>query len=532
MYDLAIVGGGMSAGLTLIYLLEERRKKLARAPAPGWNPGAFHVAWLDSSADFGLGFAYGSAAHPKFLLNNDVSSMNVGDFHLWLPRNRTRWMAKLQQEVDPAVANWLHRHRENLEAAAGDPNLYLPMYLPRCVFGIFLTDWLADALSEARRLGVTIDRFPEEAIAANRENGGLHVEMPDGGRLDAKSLMLALGSLPPDPNPELQGLGKDGYIQEWRMPDGGASLREMVQAKSLAKSGSGSQSCNAIIIGSHAAAMESLYTIAHDSILNQLLQDICVISPSGRLPQAVSSRQHEFRPKHLPGLLTAAAVSADDLISAAFADAAQAERDGLSAADFGEAIVGAFRKVFPLLSPEQKLQFVERHGARFTALNRHTPPDYAEAAAELRRQGKLRNVAGKVLHVLAPEKEKSFEVIFRLSHASHPERTETLQADIVINCRGAGLLSRSDNPFLRSLLHPQRGIARINRSGQGISVSAEFEASPGVFVVGPLLAGHSEGAFHLWNLERAERIEELAKRTARIISERILFPSEPAAVAG
>ncbi len=527
MYDLAIVGGGMSAGLTLIYLLEERRKKLACAPAPGWA-GAFHVAWLDSSAGFGLGFAYGSAAHPKFLLNNDVSSMNVGNFHLWLPRNRTRWMAKLQQEVDPAVANWLHRHREDLEAAAVDPDLYLPMYLPRCVFGMFLADWLADALSEARRLGVTIDRFPQEAIAASRENDCLHVEMRHGRRLEAKSLILALGSLPPDPNPALQGLGKDGYIQEWRMLDGGASLREMVQAKSSA----GSRSCNVIIIGSHAAAMESLYTIAHDSTLSQLLQDICVISPSGRLPQAVSFRQHEFRPKHLPVLLTAAAVSADDLISAATADAAQGEREGLSSADFGEAIVGAFRKVFPLLSPEQKLRFVEHHGARFTALNRHTPPDYADAAEELRRQGKLRNVAGEVFRVLASEKEKSFEVIFQPSNASHPERTETLQADIVINCRGAGLLSHSDNPFLRSLLHPQRGIARINRSGQGISVSAEFEASPGVFVVGPLLAGHSEGAFHLWNLERAERIEELAKRTARIISERILFPSEPAAVAG
>ncbi|MFZ0815036.1 MAG: FAD/NAD(P)-binding protein, partial [Candidatus Sulfotelmatobacter sp.] len=213
MFDLAIVGGGMSAGLTLIYLLEERRKKLACAPASGRNPAAFHVAWLDSSADFGLGFAYGSAAHPKFLLNNDVSSMNVGNFHLWLPRNHTRWMAKLQQEVDPAVVTWLHRHREDLDAAVDNPDLYLPMYLPRCIFGMFLADWLEDASDEARRLGVTIDRFPEEAIAASCENGCLHVEMRHGRRLEAKALILALGSLPPDLNPELQG--KDGYIQEW-----------------------------------------------------------------------------------------------------------------------------------------------------------------------------------------------------------------------------------------------------------------------------------------------------------------------------
>jgi uncharacterized NAD(P)/FAD-binding protein YdhS len=94
---------------------------------------------------------------------------------------------------------------------------------------------------------------------------------------------------------------------------------------------------------------------------------------------------------------------------------------------------------------------------------------------------------------------------------------------MVINCRGAGLLSRSDNPFLRSLLDPQRNLARLNRSGQGISVSDNFGASPGVFVVGPLLAGHSEGRFHLWNLERAERLEELAKHTASALVEHILF---------
>ena len=36
---------------------------------------AFRVAWLDGAADFGRGLAYGRAAHPKFLLNNDVSCM-------------------------------------------------------------------------------------------------------------------------------------------------------------------------------------------------------------------------------------------------------------------------------------------------------------------------------------------------------------------------------------------------------------------------------------------------------------------------
>ena len=516
MYDLVIVGGGISGGLTLIHLLEELR---ASRVGSGWNPAAFRVAWLDGTADFGRGPAYGQAAHPKFLLNNDVSCMNLGDFHTWVHRNHTRWMAKLEQDVDPAVQNWLRRHRDRLNAATGRPDHYLPMFLPRCVFGMFLADWLADSLYTARRLGITIDLIPEEATMARRQNGMLHIGIRQSRSLETGWLILALGSLPPDPDPDLQGT--DGYLHESRMPDGGASLRQMVQGASRAKDGP----CSAIILGSNAAAIESLYTIALDSTLSELLKDICVISRSGRLPCAASIFHH-FRPEHLSQLLTLSRVSAESLISAASADAAQAERDGFNAADCGAAIIETFRKVFPLLSPEQKQNFVEHYGACFTALNRHTPPDYADASATLQQQGKLRNLAGEVLQV-ARARDR-FEV--RLRH-SQAVQTETLVADVVINCCGAGLLSRANNPFLRNILDSREGIARINRSGQGISVSANFEASPGVFVVGPLLAGHSKEPFHLWNLERAERIDDLAKHAAGILAQRILISREPIAAA-
>ena len=516
-YDLVIVGGGLSGGLTLIHLLDD-----LQAGRSGWNAAAFRVAWLDGAADFGRGLAYGRAAHPKFLLNNDVSCMNVGNFHAWLSRNPARWMTKIEQEVDPAVQTWLRRHRESLDAATHRPDSYLPMFLPRCVFGMFLSDWLADSLDTARRLGVTIDLIAENATTAHRENSTMHIGMRQGRRLEAGSLILALGSLPLDPDPDLQRA--DGYVHESRMPDGGTSLREMVQARRLVKGGR----CSMILLGSNAAAIESLYTIAHDATLSELLKDICVISTSGRLP-GVASVLRQFRPEHLSELLTAPEVSAEDLISAALADAAQGERDGLTAAESGAAIIEAFRKVFPLLSPEQKQDFVERDGARFTALSRHTPPDYADAAATLRQQGKLRNVAAEVLEVTAADQK--FAVTLRRSIDGQPGQTETLVADVVINCRGAGLLSRTNNPFLQSVLDSRDGIARINRSGQGISVSSNFEASPGVFVVGPLLAGHSEEPFHLWNLERAERIDVLAKHAAGILAQHILLSRQPIAAA-
>lgn len=518
MYDLAIVGGGLSGSLTLIYLLDG----LLSPGCAAWDPAEFRVAWIDRAADFGLGFAYGHAAHSKFLLNNDVACMNVGGFHAWLSAHRARWQARLEQESDTAVQNWLRRHRYSLDAGASDPTLYLPMFLPRRVFGMFLSDWLSDSLERARRRGVTIELFPERACAVDREGGALHVTTGQGTRLTTRVLILAAGSLPPDPNPSVQHA--QGYVHEWRMPDGGACLRETLESRNQGKGGP----CGAIIIGSHAAAMESLYSIANDSTLTRLLHDICVISPSGRLPQAASSRRHDFRAQHLQQLLTASGISAENLISAALADLEFGERAGFTAADCSDAICTAFGKVFQPLSPEQKQRFVEKYGFRFTALNRHTPPDYADAAELLRQRGKLRTVTGKVVEIIAVDDH--FEVV--VGHPDEEQRRETISAEVVINCRGAGSLSRTDDPFLRSLLDSQNGIACLNRSGQGIAVSATFEASPGVFVVGPLLAGHSEGADHFWNLERAERIEELAQRTSATLAQRILQSREPDVVNG
>jgi len=516
MYDLTIVGGGLSGTLTLIYLLDEL---LATPIGAEWSPSAFHVAWIDRASDFGSGFAYGDAAHPKFLLNNDVSSMNVGGFHAWLGEHRSRWQARLDREADPAVQNWLSRHRESLDAARNNPGLYLGMFLPRCIFGMFLSDWLANSLDRARQRGVTIDLFSQRASAVGRESNKLHVTTREGNSLRTTALLIAVGSLPPDPIPLLET--KKGFIHEWRMPDGGASLRETAQAMNRHKG----RQCTAIIIGSHAAAIETLYATAHDSTLTELFRDICVISPSGRLPNAASAHRRYFRADKLPRLLAASQISAESLISAALADVEQGKHDGFTSADCSDAICDSFGKLFPLLSPEQKLCFVEQYGARFTALNRHTPPDYAEAAESLRKKGKLRTIAGKVVEIT--HVNDHFEVVVR--HPGETESSEKISADIVINCQGAGLLSRSDDPFLRTLIDPQNGIARLNRSGLGIAVSSTFEASPGVFIIGPLLAGHSEGTLHLWNLERAERIEGLAKRTASILARRLLS-GEPAAV--
>jgi uncharacterized NAD(P)/FAD-binding protein YdhS len=97
-----------------------------------------------------------------------------------------------------------------------------------------------------------------------------------------------------------------------------------------------------------------------------------------------------------------------------------------------------------------------------------------------------------------------------------------LRAAVVINCRGSGTLRLTRDQLLREILGPGSDIARSNSTGAGIAVTGDFEASPGMYVVGPLLAGHTTETDHIWNLEDAQRINDLTQRVAAIIANHVL----------
>ena len=55
---------------------------------------------------------------------------------------------------------------------------------------------------------------------------------------------------------------------------------------------------------------------------------------------------------------------------------------------------------------------------------------------------------------------------------------------------------------------------RANDTGRGLAVDDELAAAPGLFVLGPLLAGTAQGADYIWFLENVTRIHQLAERVA------------------
>jgi uncharacterized NAD(P)/FAD-binding protein YdhS len=474
--DLALVGGGLSGTLALLSLADEMERRAGRPR---------RVVLVDRRGDFGGGVPYGAHTHPAHLLNEDVATMDVRGFRNWVVRCRA---------ADDAAA---------LDAA----------FVPRRVFGAFLRERLDATLRRVDRGGVLrVERVAAEAVSVQRRaDGVLELGLRGAAPLRAHILLIAVGSLPPDRGPDLppdSGWVRDPYARGFDALRG--TLLEALRR------GGDARPRRLLVLGSNASAMELLFSIAIDPALAAAVQQVLVLS-TGTLPDArPSARPRAFAPLCLRSLRGARHPTARALWHAAQSDVARARAAGDTSLDYASPLGDELRAILAAMSLEERRRFAAYYGRRCTALRYHTPPAYADAAARLRSTSALETRCVRVESVDAERSAKG-RLVVRISQGG---RRGALCGDAVVDCRGAGSLARSQLPLLRSLLDPAQGEARSNPSGLGIEVSPELEASPGVFVLGPLLAGHASEQLTLWNLDSAPRIDPLAARLAATLAAR------------
>jgi uncharacterized NAD(P)/FAD-binding protein YdhS len=154
---LAIVGAGFS-GIALLYQLIEQRAPLSR------------LSLIGTQADFGRGRAYASA--------NDIHLLNV----------RAADMG-LSPDAAGDFADWLELGASNRDA-----------FLPRSLFGDYLQQRIQEAVTRAP---FVIERVRGTALTLTPTGAGYRITMDDERRLHADRVVLALGSLPPQPLPGL-----------------------------------------------------------------------------------------------------------------------------------------------------------------------------------------------------------------------------------------------------------------------------------------------------------------------------------------
>ena len=102
-------------------------------------------------------------------------------------------------------------------------------------------------------------------------------------------------------------------------------------------------------------------------------------------------------------------------------------------------------------------------------------------------------------------------------------RMRTLAAGIVVDCRGFAGVAEGAHPTVQRLLRTRT--VRPNEIGRGLAVDPDLAAAPGLFVLGPLLAGTAQGADYIWFLENIPRIHQLAERVARAAWQRLGVPA-------
>ena len=259
-----------------------------------------------------------------------------------------------------------------------------------------------------------------------------------------------------------------------------------------------------------------------------------MLSPSGRIADGLPSahvKPHVLR--HLPALVAAVegegqtpgpALTSAGLVEAVVSDAAEAGREGYTIVDLLPAtratppptsanLAHWFGRLFTLLPPAEKRAFVNADFKAYRETVRHTSTDYAEAVARLRERQLLTVLPARVRDLL-PEPDGGLTVRYEAAGS-----LRDLAAGIVVDCRGFAGVAEGAHPTVRRLL--RAGTVRANDTGRGLAVDDDLAAAPGLFVLGPLLAGTAQGVDYIWFLENVPRIHQLAERVAAAVWHRL-----------
>lgn len=503
-FDIAFIGSGIACSMTLLELSQH----LLNSPQPS---AKLRIAVVERHEQFWSGIPYGprtsmrSLAIQKF--DEFVNEPEKAAYTAWLERNKQQWLASFSTQGGAAAARWLDDNRAALEA-----NDWGEIYLPRYLFGTFIAEQVTTAIAElSERELAEVVTIHAEAISAVREGGHHLIGLEPVGvgptAIMADKVIVAIGS--PPPKTIMVGAAEPpfAYINDIYSPSQEANLDRVRKALERIDS---REARNVLVVGSNASSIEALYLICHDASIRGLVRSITVVSRSGTLPYMICEQPPAYEFHCLTGLLAKESVTAEDLIAAIRADLEGAEELSLNLADLYTAICALVWQVLAAMDLAQEEEFHCAHGMTFTKLVRRAGRDCRRASEDLITDGALTLLAGEVLSVQAGDAAERFATLrYRADGGEHlhPEPFA-----VVVNCGGFEELDACSSQFLAGSM--ANGLARPNRTNRGLLVNDDFEASPGFYVIGPLIGGNFTANLRYWHVESAPRIRSLAKSLA------------------
>jgi uncharacterized NAD(P)/FAD-binding protein YdhS len=410
--SIAIIGGGCSGALAAVHLLRSQ------------SPVRVHL--IESRRVAGTGLAY-STDCPHHLLNVPACGMSI------LP------------DAPKDFVEWLERD----SGAPADPHAFVP----RAVFGRYIGDSLEAACREARPHSVLVHHCAQ-ALDIQRDDERSIVHLSDGNRLEANSVVLALGN--PAPR-HLSFLPRATTGWESNDPDAPVAL-----------------------IGSGLSAVDAFVELranGHRGVVH-------MISRRGLLPQAHVSN-------YKPGSLSLRWKSGTlrELVREFRARVQWAEQEGLDWRDVMASLRGVTNDLWLNLSPRDRERFY-RHLKAYWDTHRHRmAPQIAAIIQEARRNRTLRVHAARVQRMVPVA--DSLEIDMRLRSGQRAQ----LSVERAINCTGSEQdYRRVDSPLLRSLfgngwLAPNGLELGVRTEENGAVIGRDGAVVEWLYALGPMRIG-------------------------------------------
>lgn len=415
-FDVAVIGSGASG---VLVAAQFRRN----APIHG------RLALVGACDRPGRGMAY-ETLNPSHLLN--VRAANMSAF----PDDMDHFMRWLQYR---------------------NPDAHAKTFAPRSVYG----DYLADLLNVPSKGFASIERMTGTAVDLTKSNGLWSVHLADGSSFRARTVVLALGNLPPGDPLKLQNKFIPAYWSNPWVPDVAQGLP---------------QNAPVLLIGTGLTMVDMVMSLREEGHRGH----IYAISRHGRLPQEHSDFSR--RPiQKLPGGLDSP-VSAIRWLRK---EIENARREGYNWRAVIDGIRPHTAAIWRSWSLSQRVSFL-RHASNLWDVHRHrTAPEIHMQIEHLIAQGVLSIHRGKIDALYSTEQG------LVVSWQPAGRDSEILQVARVINCTGpARDYLKASLPLIAALrrsgfLTPDPLRQGVETDNDGRLIGGYGTPIDGLFTLGP-----------------------------------------------
>lgn len=458
--DVAIIGGGFCGCMVAAQLMKQAEGKL-------------NILLIEKGAVPARGVAYGTL-DPFHILNVPANKMGAypevpDHFFQWLAEHQNAW-----RHSDPTFAGI---------------ELTPHSYVPRHLYGFYLSNILSEASLESLEKGVQLDLLHDEAvdIQPNLCNT-LELILASGEKVEAQKVILAIG-LPTTRTFPSKG-AQNSFHTLWSMkrehPLQGAHLDYLSKEMTVG------------IIGTGLTMVDAAVSLFERGFPGKIF----AISKEGRLPETHKGEILNLDP------LTACPLTAKGFLQMLRQEINKRKENG----EDWRPIIDKLREQIPIFWSHFSLDERKKVFKWLLPLwnrYRHRMPNSLAAVLQRAVEGKkLEILAGKVIGVEGMGDKTAIKYILK-----GEDNPQAINVDYVLNCSGPELrLEQNPLPLIKNLV--KRGMISPHDTGVGLAVGSDYS------VKGPLEGSlYAVGQLLMGEFFEASAVPELRRHCAQLSEE-------------